>query len=184
MEDELAYMKGHPPRCLGGLSRSPSLELETFLAEHLGAYATIFSAVCECGAHVLEVESASSGLTEITCAGCSRARMVFDPGQHGYEGELFLREREQRPRVAKSACPECGGATCEVALAFQYSGDETEVLRRDERGPVRRLLARLARRLLGLSPTIQPEDLFGWVTCAARCEGCQAIREVMDHECA
>ena len=183
MNDELAYMKEHPPRCLAGAFKPPSPDLEEFLRAQIGAHATIFSAVCTCGSPSVEVEFGPSGVTEITCADCAETRTVFNPQDYGYDGELGLHRGAVGSPLKKHACPECESASCELALGFQYSG-ETDVLQSDDRGLFKRLLERLARRLLGLTPTLQPEDLFGWVMCAARCGSCGAIRMVVDHECA
>jgi len=166
MENEMAYMQEHPPRCLGEHSVPPPDALLTFLQKELGEDSTVFTPMCECSRKFLKISS-SQGLspTAIACPKCGKSRVVFDPTQHGYDGELGHNSDLEMGAPEAVVCSECGGDCLRLALCFQYSG-ETDVLDDDD------------------PPDVRPEDLFGWVMIAAQCEKCQAVQEVSQSECA
>ena len=166
MENEMAYMREHPPRCLGGHSQSAPEALQSFLQEQLGPDATVFSPVCECSQGFLKIMSSEDfSPTSISCPKCGKTRVVFDPSQHGYDGELGHNADAEMATPEPIVCSKCGGEGFRLALCFQYSG-ETDVLEDDD------------------PPDVKPEDLFGWVMIAGQCEKCQAIQEVCQDECA
>ena len=166
VDDEMVYMRGHPPRCLGGEVGACSDGLRELLQGELGEHSSCFGVVCECGGTVFAVSRPiECGVTSIKCGGCGKARVLFDPTQYGYDGELGHNAGIELGEVEGYACSKCGKGTCEVAIGFQYSG-ETDVLKDDD------------------APDVRPEDLFGWVMVAARCDGCGGIEEVTQMECA
>ena len=166
MEDGLAYMKEHPPRCLGGRVEPPSDHLRSFLQEQLGENSTVFAAVCECSNEFVTItSSADPSPTSIACPKCGKSRVVFDPTQHGYDGELGHNADAEMAKSVEVSCSKCGNKTLQVALCFQYSG-ETDVLENDD------------------SPEVRPEDLFGWIMIAGQCEKCGAVQEISQEECA
>ena len=167
LEDEIAYMKGHPPRCLGDQFKTAPEILRSFLQEELGEYSTVFSLVCECSNEFVTITSSGEDFspTCVTCSKCDKTRIVFDPTQHGYDGELGHNTDLKMSQSEEFLCAECGHNSLQIALCFQYSG-ETDVL--DEDDP----------------PDVNPEDLFGWVMIAGHCEKCSAVQEISQEECA
>jgi hypothetical protein len=166
MENEIEYMRDHPPRCLDGLCRPAPDELLSFLQKQFGADSTVFTPVCECSQEFVTVSS-SEGFspTSISCSQCGKGRVVFDPTQHGYDGELGHNADTEMATAEPVICSKCGGEHLRLALCFQYSG-ETDVLEDED------------------PPDVKPEDLFGWVMIAGQCAKCQAIQEVCQGECA
>jgi hypothetical protein len=166
MVNEMAYMREHPPRCLGGHSQTATEALQSFLQGQLGSDSTVFSPVCECSQALVKILSSDDfSPTSLSCPKCGKTRVVFDPSQHGYDGELGHNEGDEMATPAPVVCAKCGGENLRLALCFQYSG-ETDVLEDED------------------PPDVKPEDLFGWVMIAAQCEECQTSQEVCQQECA
>ena len=166
MENEMAYMREHPPRCLDGDAKPASDSLVDYSREQLGDNTTVFTPLCECSNEFVTISSSMDfSPTNIICPRCGKTRTIFDPGKHGYDGELGFNADIVMATPEEIACAKCGNKTFRVALAFQYSG-ETDVLEEDD------------------SLDIKPEDLFGWIMIVAQCEQCDAVQEVTQHECA
>ena len=163
---EIAYMEKHSPRCLGSLVTLAPPDLRRYIQELLGANTTAFSPICECGNDVAGIAVPSDfGPTEISCAKCGKTRVVFDPRQHGYDGECGNNADVEISESDAHACSRCGNRTFQIALGFQYSG-ETDIL--EETDP----------------PKVNPEDLFGWFMAAVRCQKCGNIEKAAEEECA
>ncbi len=166
MEDEIKYMKGHPPRCLENKTSVPDIDLTSYLQGQLGEESSYFSPKCACGNTVFKtVKPVESGVTNITCSRCGEARILFDPSKHGYDGELGHNDDLEFGSSEDFLCSSCGNAKGEVAIGFQYSG-ETDILEEED------------------APDIQPEDLFSWVLIITKCNKCDLIQEVTQSECA
>jgi hypothetical protein len=166
LENEMAYMKNHPPRCLGGYLQSAPDKLRTFLQTQLGEYSTVFSPVCVCRQEFLKITSSNDqSPTSIFCKKCGQTRVVFDYRKHGYDGELGHNVETKTISTMSVICSHCGWDTFRIAMCFQYSG-ETDVL--DDEDP----------------PDVKPEDLFGWIMIATQCEKCETVQELYQNECA
>jgi hypothetical protein len=163
---EIAYMKKHPPRCLGRFSKPAAWSLRSHIRSYLGANTTAFTPLCECGNGRLGVAVAKEfGPVTISRPRCGKTRTVFDPRQHGYDAEDGSLAHLPIAEPEAIACGECGGGLFQIALGFQYAG-ETDVLQEET------------------PPRIGPEDLFGWFTVAVRCVKCGTTDTVRDEECA
>ena len=166
MEDEITYMKDHPPRCLGGHCIPSPNDLHEAVNAELGDHSTVFTPVCKCSCEIVEVMSSEDySPIIIKCTKCGSARPVFDPIKHGYDGELGHNEGFDPTTPKDCSCLECGNHSFRLALGFQYSG-ETDILEEED------------------SPDVKPEDLFGWLLALAKCEECGKIREITESECA
>jgi len=166
VEDEIAYMRDHPPRCLSGHARPASGDLCAAVQAQLGDDGTVFSPVCECSNEALVVQSSERlGPFNVRCPKCSATRTIFDPTQHGYDGELGHNTGSEMTTPQERPCSKCGNSTFQVAVGFQFCG-ETDVLEEED------------------APDVNPEDLFGWVIVMARCEECGVIQEIGQVECA
>lgn len=166
MEDEIAYMKDHPPCCLGGHIKPVPDSLRNYLLEQLGENSTVFCPVCSCGNEFVTISSAEGfSPATIDCPRCGQSRLVFDPTRHGYDGALGHYADPKMAAQTIIPCSHCGNETQQIAMCFQYSG-ETDVL--EDADP----------------PDVKPEDLFGWIMIAGQCESCGTIQEVSQTECA
>ena len=166
MENEIEYMRLHPPRCLGCGPTEPEAGLRDLLIDNLGENSTVFSPVCGCGDRkFFIIRPIDFAATTVICRGCGKERTIFDPRRHGYDGELGHYEGIEFGDTEQFKCSKCRGDKFEVAMAFQYAG-ETDILEDDD------------------APSIHPEDLFGWMAIAAKCKECSQIQEVTEAECA
>jgi hypothetical protein len=174
-EEDIAYMRQHPPRCIQGRWITSPPEVRSAIEETYGQNTTAFAIRCDCGGETFNIAVPDEPTPVfLKCAGCALEFSVFDPTQHGYEGELgnlsygyedetgtiLYEEGSSHPH----RCDKCQKEWFKVACGFQYSG-ETDVLR-DE------------------SLEIQPEDLFGGFILAVRCESCGGIALAYEWECA
>ncbi len=134
-----------PPRCLEGLSPTPMLE---YVIDGLGPEfmddTAWFSLACPCGEEVFTVtgEVDAGFLSEVgdaclhdcldriwlTCVGCDREALVFDPAQHGYDAEV---DREEGLALSIGeglepviwGCGICGERHGKVLTGFAYPED-------------------------------------------------------------
>ena len=165
VDEELEYMKKHPPRCIRGHTSKVSQDIEEFSQKNYGKNITVFAIKCKCGSPSGKLLVPDEfGPISFKCHECANNMVVFDPAQHGYDGELGHNNEIKKSDSHKYKCVCCGENTFVNACGFQYSG-ETDVLEDEELD-------------------IQPEDLYGWFFLMAKCKKCGNIECAYEWECA
>jgi len=173
VDSYIKYMWEHPASCMASLACAPHGELVDSLVEY-GDYATMFGIKCPCGNQSFQlkgkdIETGYAGISapiQAVCAGCEKKHLIFDGTKHGYDAELGLSCSHNEEFKDKDViCPTCGGTNFLVAVAFQYGGEEQEIIDEDNLDKKR-------------------EDLFSWFSGHARCESCKHVFEFTSIECA
>lgn len=166
MKDEIEYMRSHPPRCMSGIAMDVNKRHRSFAKGIVGNDTTSFSTICTCGNNKFIINKpVEVGITTIICNACQKNYVLFDPSNHGYDGELGNNAELKFGEIERHKCPKCNQEMANVAVTFQYSG-ETDILEEDD------------------SIGIFPEDLFGYILITAICKGCENCSVVTECECA
>jgi len=174
LDDSIEYMWANPPMCIKNLHAVANPELKKTLLTEYGYHSTVFGIKCGCGKKLFSIEGqvinkayhGVAGSINVVCSSCRQKTLLFDPMKHGYEGavgEARYTDYSSFP-VKKLTCPKCGKSEFEVAVLFQYSGDEAENIKE-------------------ANIKVRPEDLFGWISAQCKCGGCGTKFEMTSIEC-
>lgn len=93
LEAQRAHYHAHPPRALAGLRATPA-EVTWAFDGHGEPVNAVFALACACGATDLipvgglDDDDAVEAPISIECEACEAVYTVFDPAQHGWDGEL------------------------------------------------------------------------------------------------
>src|SRR5262245_5952231 len=88
-EDDLAYMREHPPRCIKALCVTSPPDMRQAIEDTYGENTTAFGIHCRCGGETFNIAVPDEPIPVfLRCARCALEFSVFDPTQHGYDGEL------------------------------------------------------------------------------------------------
>jgi len=174
LDDSIKYMLANPPTCIKSLTTAADADLRKRLVANYGTHSTVFGVQCQCGKNLFGITGKDvgtgyqgvAGPITVQCTDCAQEAILFDPAKHGYEGvtgEAGYSDHSALPD-RKLACPTCSKASFEIAVAFQYSGDEAETITE-------------------FDLSVRPEELFGWMAAQGRCGSCGADFEVASIEC-
>jgi hypothetical protein len=172
IDNYIKYMWDNPPTCIASLSCKPDEQLEKALLAAYGHYSTVFGLKCSCGIEEFnikgkDIETSDEGVDGpilVICKACRSSATVFDPNKHGYDSELGSGYSNSKLHDKLIKCPKCGTDIFRLALAFQYSGDEKQIIEEDHLNK-------------------KPQDLFGWLSGQARCQSCGHTFEFTSIEC-
>jgi hypothetical protein len=175
-EDDLAYVRSHPPKCLTAFHTSPAV-FTGRLDGHGEPVNSFFEVHCPCGSKEHQVlcypivhpdsgDVVLVGPIALRCKKCRRTSELFDAKQHGYDAEHGTAPRRLCGEGERTAfvCPQCQTANFGVVARFEYSSDG--LYDDDEQ-----LIARA-------------EDYFTWFTLLGRCAGCSKETHIVEFECA
>jgi hypothetical protein len=175
-EEDLAYVRSHPPKCLTAFHTSPAVSTGR-LDGHGESVNSFFELQCPCGGKEHQVlcyplvhpdsrEVVLVGPIALRCKKCRRTSEIFDAKQHGYNAEHGTTPTRLCGEAERTAfaCPHCQAVNFGVVARFEYSSDG---LYDDDEG----LIARA-------------EDYFTWFTLLGRCAGCSKETHIVEFECA
>lgn len=168
----IKYMWDNPPSCVASLSCKADSQLKKALLGDYGDYTTVFGLKCPCGGAEFyvkgkDIQTGYEGVAapiSVICKSCGRNVKVFDPTKHGADGEFGFGFSHDEYSDKSVKCPKCEADVFRVALAFQYSGDEKQIIEED-----------------GLDK--KPQDLFSWLSGQACCQSCGYTFKFANIEC-
>jgi hypothetical protein len=115
-EIAMSRWQNDAPTHLAGVSKGISGAQRRW--RELAQYADFvkFSLVCQCGSNAfrlrvrLEEENApASPPVQMSCVGCNKRKLLFDPRRHGYEGKAGEHDYWEPPsKSLEYRCPKCG----------------------------------------------------------------------------
>jgi hypothetical protein len=178
IEEQLAYYRAHPPRCIAKLRPVEGPAPKFDFDGHGEILNTYFQVGCPaCGERELAItghkfqdaedptlESLMSPF-QLQCPRCQSVTTVFDTDKDGYDAELGHGsgyERATGPAVSYTCG--CGTETsfATITARFEYPSDLFDDFFKDK----------------------LREDLFSWFTLTASCKSCGTLSCVADFECA
>lgn len=196
-EDQIAYYKEHPPKCVDGFLSKPAwLEHIQFDGHGFsGRYPDdlipnlniVFAINCQCGGsnHSIVADfdhydiSPNQNLVfavkyYMECSSCHSRHLFFDPSLHGYDAETFRMEGvslsdyvEPDPSRGEHETINCQCSNC--------NNSSFEVFARFE----------YSADLFEESDFAGKEqELFSWFTGIGKCRTCLTINQFIDCECA
>ena len=176
--DQLAYYRDHSPRCARHFATSIADLVGVVWDGHGEELNTVFATACRCGNPYHRVhgykwrnpdfDDAEVVLSpiELTCTVCGLCNALIDTDIHGYDSELGNESTNVRAQGVRAElnCEKCDASALEIFVRFEYPPDLFDGDFDDFSGG--------------------KEDLFTWVTVAARCSGCAALSTLVEFECA
>ena len=172
MDDYIKDMWQNPPSCIQAFSKINDKKLvETILTEY-GNYTTAFSLKHKCDGPLFQIYGKSNnnemplliGKIQIQCNKCKQNDVIFNSAIHGYDGILGQGEDYSNEEDILYKCSYCTNQLFHLAVGFQYSGDEEEMI--------------IEENLI-----MKPQDLFGWFIIHGRCTTCKKINKIASIEC-
>lgn len=176
--DQLAYYRGHPPRCTRPFAISNTDLPDVAWDGHGQEMNTVFALACRCGNryHGIhgykwrnpdfdDVEVVLSPI-ELSCTACKSRNLLIDTNFHGYDPEMGHSSGNARGRGTPTEvhCDTCDGGALQVYIRFEYPKDHFD-------GGVDHFPG-------------GKEDLFTWVSVAVHCPECGSLSIPIDFECA
>ena len=171
----LEYLESHPPRVTSGFD-VVSVSFPDFQFDGHGEELNpAFWIKCRCGSELLSIDGFKFNVDdgyiflsplEVECTKCSTRSALLDTDLHGYDAELGhgTSTRRAEGEGNRFRCDTCSSDEFNTFLRFEYPDDLFEGSF-DHSGKA-------------------IQDLFTWVTCVGRCNGCQGLWIVADFECA
>jgi hypothetical protein len=176
--DHSAYYREHPPRCTRGFAVSVADLTGVAWDGHGEALNPVFAVSCRCGSRFHKIhgyqwrnpdfnnmEVVLSPI-ELSCTACSARTLLVDTAIHGYDSELGNGSATVRAQgsAAEVPCEKCSATSLQVYIRFEYPEDLFDGEFDDFPGG--------------------KEDLFSWVSVAARCSQCGSLSTPVEFECA
>lgn len=135
-----------------------------------------YEIACRCGGEAWAVNGGSAGTPHdpnapgmlapirVTCTGCNREELLFDPREHGYDGEYGNDTSEvNREDSERAVCAACSGRDFRVRVWLAYALDPSD---------------------LKDSPALaaRPQDFFTSISVHGACAECGAERNFTWYE--